>query len=279
MIWRKSTDTDKDALLRISQEPMAGKVRLIWGLSELRAPTHCNDFRTYTIETEGHITGCALSWNWPTASRYLSGLRFAPEMTGRPTPTFWKRAFTTMLEGVDLAWTSVGEDNQRAKRMLTSGVKWLPNYTPQQKITTWFIPLSANQRQAKPNATLDQELGIEPADWRHVAIASGSGSAYRLGRMLHMLRQPGVAAPHSRIRIGYLQPSNYQSITEMRQIIRNAYGYDGLVVILPEASELAYRWSEAAPKMTWRWHSTLYSVSWDTELAQSPTPEWKGIWL
>lgn len=280
MNWREwDKNTDQKTLLNISREPMQGAVSLRWGLTELRCPPECNNLRGYAIETKGEITGSAMTWDWPDGSRYLSGLRFSQKMPTRPTPSFWKHAFTSILEGVDYAWTSIGADNKLARQILESNLSCLPRYHSRQEITTWFIPLSKKQREATGSMSLNQDLQLIPAHWRYVAIASGSGFFYHVGRLLNQLGRPGIPKPESKIRIAYVHPSESSKSFSLRQACRQAQGFDGLVIVLPQNSELAERWTEVAPRASWNWKSTLYSVSWKRDRTAPPIPNWKGAWL
>ena len=279
MIWRRSFGSDQAALLSLSKDPMGGKVRLIWGFRKLRAPEGCDKFRAYAIEREGKVAGCAFSWDWPGGHRYLSGLRFGGEMATRPRPAYWKHAFESLLENVSCAWTSIGRENRRARRILESGVKWLPRYEPRQKITTWFVPLGARQAKAGAGSFASANPALQVADWRYVAIASGKGWGYRAGRFFNACGLRGIPRPNRPIRIGYYHPSPGQSIHDMRNVCHNARGIDGIVVVLPDDSELGRRWEAAAPRMSWKWFSTLYSVSWNRNQPLPEVPQWKGLWL
>lgn len=280
MIWRRCLGAeDQNALLRLSRAPMAGKVELIWGFSKLQAPTDCDNFNAHAIECNGTVAGCALSWDWPEGKRYLSGLRFGDAMSARPRPAFWRTAFESLLENVSFAWTSIGQQNERARRMLESGVKGLPRYQPRQSITTWFVPLNVKRADATSSRRLDEELGLEAADWRHVAIASGKGWAYRAGRLWDIFGLPGIPEPKRPIRVAYYHPSPQQDIRAMRTVWWEAKGYDGIVVVLPDSSNRARRWTAAAPRMSWKWRSTLYTVSWRHDLPAPEVPPWKGLWL
>lgn len=279
MIWRRCTEADTNAILRISREPMGGTVRLAWGFSELRSPVDCENFRAYAVETEHGVTGCALGWDWPGGSRYLSGLRFGREMRTRPRPAFWTRAFKSILEGVSHGWTSIGAENLRARKILESGAKWLPRYEPRQKITTSFVPLAARQAGLPRSPEFEAQLGLQAAAWRHLAIVSGEGCAYRIGRLLNKAGCPGIPAPNRPIRIAYYHPSHEASVPEMRRVWREATGYDGIVVVIPEGSGRARRLAEAVPRRAWKWASILYSVSWKDQQPPPAIPDWKGIWL
>ena len=272
MIWRESTVHDSEAILQLTREPMGGDIQLIWGLSELRAPDECHNFKAYCIETEGTVTGCTLSWDWPDQSRYIGGLRFGSNMANRPRPRFWKEAFESMLDGVDYAWTCIGAENNRARRMLESKFKWLPHYNKRQEITTWFVPLAKKRRNTAPK----KNDTIQIADWRHVAIASGKGISYRIGRAMQCLSFPGVPEPMQSLRLAYHQPSDHAS---QSVALKEVAGFDALILVLPTDSAAARHWQTVVPRIHWKWSSALYSVSWNRELAPPEIPNWKGIWL
>lgn len=280
MNWRACHDpNEREQVLRLTREPMGGKVKLVWGLETLRCPPECEHLRVYAIETQSGITGCAMAWDWPGGQRYLNGLRFGSAMSSRPRPRFWKAAFESLLEGTDHGWTSIGRENERARRVLESDASWLPRYSPRQAVTTWFVPLPRVQAETPASDALDRQLGITPLDWRHVAVASGSGLAYRVGRCLHCLGRPGIAGPGQGLRIGDYRPPPGASSRVVRSQVAAAIGYDGLIVVLPEDSEAALTWRAAAPRLVWKWHSTLYSLSWQRKAPLPPVPEWKGFWL
>jgi len=278
MIWRRWERYDEKAVLDLLCEPMQGKISLRWGLTGLDCPPECDHLRGYAIEVEGKVTGCAATWDWPNGSRYLNGLRFGRHMSARPTPSFWRESFRSMLEGTDCAWTSIGTENEPARRILESNLRCLPYYRERQRMVTSFVPLSRRQRLGKNCDLLDLELRLVPANWRYVSIASGRGYLYTIGRILNEIGQPGIPAPESRIRIAYFHPTEKDNAKSMRQVWREARGYDGLVVTLPRDSEMATYWAEVAPRTSWDWNSILYSVSWNRELDVS-VPSWKGAWL
>lgn len=277
MIWRECQDSDREAFLRLTREPMGGKVQLVWGLDELRCPPECENLRAYVIETSAGIVGCSMAWDWPGGHRYLSGLRLSREMKSRPRPKFTKAAFEAALTGVDHGWTSIGAGNERARGVLERDVSWMPCYTPRQAISTWFVPLPRSQAEGARDE--NNALEITPFDWRHIAVASGSGMAYRAGRILNMLGRPGIAKPGQRMRIGGFRPSLDSTPNEIRKQLSEVRGFDGLVVVLPTDSDLVKHWHKAMPRLTWEWQSTLYSISWRRDAALPTIPEWKGFWL
>ncbi|TVP77234.1 MAG: hypothetical protein EA353_10760 [Puniceicoccaceae bacterium] len=280
MNWRECRDqTEREQIIRLTCEPMEGRIQLIWGLETLRCPPECEQLRAYAIETKTDITGCAMAWDWPGAQRYLNGLRFGRAMPGRPRPHFWKTAFESLLDGADYGWTSIGLKNKRARKILESGVSWLPQYKPRQMISTWFVPLPRVQAHAPASPALDQSLGITPLDWRHVAIAAGSGLAYRCGRALHRMGRPGIPAPGHRIRVGDYRPPPEASPRKIQKDLAEVKGYDGLIIVLPDDSRAASIWRKAAPKLAWAWQSMLYTVAWQRSTALPPVPAWKGFWL
>lgn len=279
MIWRPCDPTDRDALLALTREPMGGSVQLVWGLEKLMSPAECSHLQVYAIETEGEVNGCAMAWDWPGGHRYLSGLRFGRNMKSRPSPKFWKQAFECLLHGTDQGWTCIGSANQRARRVLEKSVSWLPNYTPRQKITTWFIPLPSDQANAARCADHQLSGQLTPLDWRHIEIAGGSGITYQLGRFLNKIGLPGIPQPRQAIRVADYQPSPSSTPRQIRDELKQISGFDGLVVILPEGAELQKQWSLAAPRLSWTWHSTLYSLNWTSSAKLSPVPPWKGFWL
>lgn len=280
MNWRECRDqAEQEQVIRLTREPMGGKIKLTWGLETLRCPPECDQLRVYAVGSEVEITACALAWDWPGRQRYLTGLRIGRAMTGRPRPRLWKSAFESLLANTDHAWTCIGQDNGRARRVLESDAPWLPRYTPREAITTWFVPLPRGQARATDSGALDEQLGITPLDWRHVAVASGSGLDYRLGRCLHRLGLPGIIGPGQRMRLGDYRPAPGVSPRFIRSQLASANGYDGLVVVLPTDSEAASVWRAAAPRLVWKWPTTLYSVSWHRDARLPPVPEWKGSWL
>ncbi len=280
MKWRECRNqTDREQVLRLTREPMGGKVKLIWGLETLCCPPECEHLRVYAVKTESGISGCAMAWDWPGGHHYLNGLRLSHDMASRPRPEFWKAAFESLLTDATHSWTSIGRENVRARRILESDVSWLPRYTARQSITTWFVPLPRSQTHHKNSVEHDRQLGITPLDGRHVAVASGSGFAYWLGRSLHRMGFRGITGPGQQIRIGDFRPPPNASTGVIRKHLAAASGYDGLVIVLPEDSEAAAAWRAAAPRLVWQWQSTLYSVSWHRESLLPPIPEWKGYWL
>jgi len=279
MIWRPCTPADEAAVLRLTREPMAGRIRLAWGLDQLRCPPECDRLRTYVVEDEGRVVACAMAWDWPGGQRYLSGLRFAPDFHRRPRPAFWRRAFETLLDGAGHAWTSIGKTNRRARRLLESGASWLPGYIPRQPLTTWFIPLARHRRRADPSTDLDLELGVEPLSWRHAEIVAGDGAAYRTGRLLDAFGLPGVPTPGRPMRLAEFQPRADACASSIRRRLRAARGHDGLVVVLPDGTARARHFREAAPWLAWTWHSTLFSVVTDRNSPLPEIPDWKGAWL
>lgn len=283
MIWRRSMPEDHSDILSISREPMDGKIKLIWGLDRLEAPRGCHDLQVFVIEDDGKVQATACSWLWPSGDRYLSGLRFSSGFKKRPPRDIWKQAFHDMLAGTEIAWTSIGKQNTRARRLLASKQSYLPHYRPRAELTTWFVPLPDKQRRAshqKDDRISDTgHIGLEAAEWRHVAIASGSGLSYLAGRSMHKLGLPGIPAPGRRMKLAYLDPRICESSLEMKDIITQATGWDGIVVVLEKASVLGREWRTCAPKLSWQWESTLYQVSWDANQADQAIPDWKGIWL
>jgi|GEM_PF-2907670 len=277
MIWRECQDTDREAILRLTREPMGGKIRLVWGLDTLRCPPECKDLRAYVIETAAGVTGCSMAWDWPGGHRYLSGLRLGSEMKSRPGSKFTKAAYESQLTGADHGWASIGNGNERVRRIMERDVSWLPLHTPRQAITTWFVPLPPSQ--AKGSQNENQALEITPLDWRHIAVASGSGLAYRAGRILNMLGRPGIAKPGHPMRIGDFRPSLDSKPNQIRSQLSQIRGFDGLVVVLPKESDSAKHWRKAMPRLTWEWQSTLYSISWRRDASPPAIPEWKGFWL
>ncbi len=279
MKWRRCAVEDEQAILRLSREPMAGRINLVWGLTRLCCPKGCNSLKAYAVVSDNEITGCALGWDWPDGNRYLNGLRFSRSMNTRPTPAFWRKGFDSLMEGTDHAWTSVGIENHRARQILESGVRCIPCYRPRQKITTWFTPLSPNRANDDSAPELNKQLGIEAADWRQVLIPSGQGLAYRFGRLFNRLGCPGIPPPRQKIHLGYYTPSQNATVRDMRRIFRQIRGYDGLIISLPSDSREARITERALPRITWKWHSLLYSVSWDRNLSLPEIPRWKGIWM
>ncbi|NJK92633.1 MAG: hypothetical protein HC904_12875 [Blastochloris sp.] len=182
------------------------------------------------------------------------------------------------MDGVEHGWTCIGCDNHRARNLLESRVAWLPRYLPRQKINTWFIPLSRQQATSVPSPDRDQQLGLQPAAWRQVAVTAGRGWSYRVGRLLHRMGFPGIAPPHQPIRVAYYHPQPDHNPTQIRALTNEAAGYDGLVIVLPGESNQAKRMEKYLPRMAWNWQSTLYSVTW--KAGKLPEiPNWKGIWL
>ncbi len=274
MIWREATLNDTNSVLELTREPMGGGIQLIWGLNELRAPNGCDHFKAHCIETQNEVAGCVLSWNWPDDSRYLGGLRFGQNMPTRPRPRFWKNAFESLLSGVNYAWTCIGAENHRARRMLESDVNWLPTYTRRQKITTWFIPIASNRRHcASKNQPIDE------AHWRHVAVASGKGLSYRIGRAMDRVGLPGVPAPMKPIRLAYYHPTTVEDIQLQRKLLNQINGYDAVIVVLPTDSQRAKQWAKVVPRIHWKWSSALYTVSWNKLSTDPKIPNWKGLWL
>lgn len=279
MRWRKASPEDTAALIKLSREPMDGRVQLIWGFEALQAPVDCSDFTAYAVEEDETIRGMACSWLWPNGDRYLSGLRYAVDFQQRPRPIFWKQAYQDMLADVSHAWTCIGKENTRARRILESDVSWLPHYQARQEIRTWFVPLSRSQANTPKSEELETSMHLKTSDWRHVAIASGTGLAYRTGRLSHQLGFPGIPPSGRRMRIAYYAPTAEPAPEEIRRSLSGIHGYDGLVVVLPKDSDAAKRWEVNRPRLAWTWDSTLYAVSWDKSALGETLPEWKGLWL
>lgn len=279
MIWRECTPALEKDFLQLTREPMGGEIPLVWGLETFRCPRDCHHFQPYLIQTDQGLDGCAMAWDWPGGHRYLSGLRFRDGMRARPRPAFWRTAFESLLAGVDYGWTSVGRDNHRARRVLESGAPWLPTYQPRQAISTWFVPLPSRQSNRQSESVVDADSRLTLLDWRRVAVHSGTGFRYWMGRMLHRLGRPGIPPPGTRMEIAHLQPSVGDSVTDLGSHLRALRELDGIVVVLPTDSEEAQLWRQAAPRTTWEWHSTLYSVSWTDGAPVPPVPVWKGYWL
>jgi len=278
MIWRACTPADTDAVLRLTREPMGGKIRLAWGLERLESPPDCEHLRAYLVEDRDAVVACAMSWDWPGGHRYLGGLRFADDYRARPRPKFWKQAFETLLDGTDHAWTCIGAGNTRARRLLESGASWLPTYYPRQTVTTWFIPLPQTRRNGAPPATRDTDP-VRPLDWRHAAIAAGGGAAYRFGRLLFAAGMPGVPPPYRRIRLAEFRPAPEADARSVRAQLEAARGYDALIVVLPDDSREASVFRRAAPRFAWTWRSTLYSVNRNAGGPLPQVPNWRGSWL
>ncbi|MGB0744121.1 MAG: hypothetical protein ACPGSB_06305, partial [Opitutales bacterium] len=210
--------------------------------------------------------------------RYLSGLRFRPDFKKRPPPSIWRQAFADMLSSADVAWTCIGKANTRARKILESGHSVFPEYRPRAELVTWFIPLPKGQTKARPEACAKTPK-LEAAEWRHVAIASGSGISYSLGRTMHIAGLPGIPSPGTPIRIAYLHVAALHGKDELVRAIKKTKGYDGIVIILEKDSEADQAWRPTAPKLSWKWESLLYQVSWNRDQPDQEIPEWKGIWL
>lgn len=253
---------------------MGGDIQLIWGLNEFRAPDGCDKFKAHCIQIQDTVSGCVLSWNWPDGNRYLGGLRFGKKMPTRPRPRFWKHAFESLLDGVEFAWTCIGTENHRARRILESDVSWLPNYTKHQDITTWFVPLPHRRRNTSATAQ-----SVETANWRHVAIASGKGLPYQIGRAMHQIGLPGIPPTLKALRLAYYQPEESVTAEAQKKLLKNLCGYDALIVVLPSNSERAKQWQAIVPRIHWKWSSALYTVSWRKRSAAPDIPNWKGLWL
>jgi len=279
MRWRPCKPADEAEFLCLTQEPMDGRIRLAWGLDQLRCPPGCDRFQAYVIEDEGRLVACAMAWDWPGGHRYLGGLRFAPDYGKRPRSRFWRNAFEDLLDGVDHAWTSIGKANTRARHLLESKAPWLPIYRPRQDLTSWFIPLSRSRREGKRPAETDADPGIAPLDGRFAAVRSGSGLAYRAGRLLHALGLPGISPAGRRMRLAEYRPADGIDVGTIREQLRAARGFDGLVVVLPEDSARSANFRRAVPRLAWTWESTLYSIGFDNEAPPPEIPDWKGSWL
>ncbi len=276
-------DCDESAILNIMQEPMKGNISWSFGFTDLSAPPECSELDGFGIEVDGDLMGCFLRWNWPNGDRYLAGLRFSHGMPVRPTPRFWKLGFERILDGVAYAWTSIGADNQKARKMLEHEASWLPNYYPCQGITTWFIPSRSNSSNGKDVAGMSGPIELVPGDFRYVAVSSGSGMTYYIGRMLHLTGFRGIPPPGERIHIAYVKVREGIPAPEASQALSklcaSAHGYDGLVIAAPSDAEFAIEWEKSAPGYAWKWLSQLYCVSWD-KLDTVPTiPRWNAWWL
>lgn len=279
-------ECDESELIAITQEPMRGKIDFSFGLSRLSPPPDCTDLGGYGIDEQGSLVGCFLYWNWPTGptgDRYLAGLRLCQNLSVRPTPRLWKAGFELVMDEAPWAWTSIGLDNHQARRILEHNATWLPVYHPCQKITTWFVPLRPGMRstQVIPEAAWKESL-VE-GDFRHVAIESGSGFAYHLGRALHRMGLPGIPEPGKRMRIVYANlpdsmPAD-DAARRLNHLCKSVRGYDGFVIALPNDSDLASKWQQCAPGMSWKWESQLYCVSWKELDQLPPVPQWKAWWL
>ena len=257
MNWRPATPADTGAILQLSREPMPGPLKLVWGMRDLTAPPGCSNLRVFVAEKGGELLAIAMTWAWPDGSRYLAGLRFSPAMQGRPGRRHWARGYQDVLEGVDVAWTSIGRDNAIARRLLERGASWLPTYRPRVELRTCFIPLRRGKGKTSEAELRAREL--TPLSHRHAALAGGKGFAYHLARTLRLLPPAGqelclLAAP---------RPVS----------TRGVRGYDGLILVHP---------ADQAPRPPLRhaiWHSTLYQVHWDPGLPDAPLPDIQGAWL
>lgn len=257
MNWRPATPADTEAILQLSRTAMPGALRLVWGFRELRAPPGCSDLRVFLAEREGVLLATAMTWAWPDGSRYLAGLRFSEAMNGRPGREHWTQGYRDVLQDCAFAWTSIGRDNQTARRLLERGASWLPVYLPRMELTTCFLPLRGGGG-ITPASEL-QARGLVPLTHRYAALAGGSGGLYRMARCLHLLPPPG-------------RPLRLLAAAEP-VCTRGLLGYDGLILVYPRGT---------APRLPLRratWHSTLYQVHWAPGPPPAPLPKLQGAWL
>jgi hypothetical protein len=275
MIWREATSLDHPAVLTLSRVPMPGKIRMIWGLERVEAPPECGNLRVFVLEKESEVFGTAMIWDWPGGHRYLGGLRFSPRLTGRPPRSLWTRGYEAGLAGCEHAWTCIGSENTPARRLLLSGRRWLPRYTPRQEIRSWFIPLSTRHRRGNFVVPAHRAGELQTDDRRFAAIASGCGPAFCLGRLSHTLGLPGLPPPGRRLRIAHVGMDPEQ----FTRSLRGLKGLDGLIVVVPKDSSLARRWKTVIPRHAAIWDSTLYSVTWAPDRPLPEIPHWKGVCL
>lgn len=283
MIWRDAQADEGPAIVALSREPMPGRIQLIWGLATLAPPAACTCFRVYVLEDEGRIIGTAMTWDWPGGHRYLAGLRFAADLKARPPRALWTEGYRTVLEGCTHAWTSIGADNHRTRRLLLSGRPWLPAYRPCQALRSWYIPLPARNRRPANADQISINDDCIDASQRYVAVAAGRGVFFRAARLAYELGLPGWPRARTRIRIAHVnvffQHPSDEEVDRIRTIVHSARGIDGLVLTLPAESALAHDWARCAPAYCPTWDSTLFSVTWSPEVPLPELPAWKGAWL
>lgn len=237
---------------------MSGSLRLIWGWRELSSPPVCSDLRVYVVEAEREILATAMTWAWPDGSRYLGGLRFSKAMRGRPGRELWRQGYQEAMDGVEYAWTSIGRDNQTARRLLERKAPWLPTYLPRLELSTVYIPLRRGHGQTS-EAELE-ERGLVPLTHRHAALSDGSGLHYHLARICRLVPPAG--------RELRLLAATQQVATA------DLCGYDGLIIVYPTATP-----PPGLPRLRAAWYSTLYQVQWDRNVPLVPIPGIHGAWL
>jgi hypothetical protein len=272
MIWRSATEEDTPAILDLTREPMDGKIRISWGMSELNPPPECRSLKVGVLENEGKVMGTGMSWEWPGGDLYLSGLRLASGLAAHPPLRVWKQAYAWALRDRPFAWTTIGKENRPARRMLERGGLGLPVYRPLQELRTWFIPC--------------KRKGGDESTWashRFVSVASGSGWLYRAGRLADQLGLPGIPKPGKRIRIAYLEVNRQNSpeatVARILDQIHSESDMDGRVLVLPLDSEISSQWISIAPRYSFTWDSLLYGVSGEARTSFPEIPEWKAGWL
>jgi len=270
VIWRDLQSADLDQALKLSRTPMGGTIQTSWGFREFRCPNGCSDLLVGVVESNTRVVGMAMRWRWPDGSPYLSGLRVAPDLNTKPPRSIWTQAYQTLLKDREVAWTTVGEENRRARRLLEKGCTWLPRYIPRMSLTTVCAPLAASQRRKPAGHTLNR-CGVEVADHRRLEIPGGKGLGYRVGRWSYRLGRPGIPPPGVPIRLGFLEPKGPEPLTVFSDVLSQIHGLDALAMVLPgEIEKTSLHWNS--------WKSILYQVHW-TDKQEVSIPEWKGIWL